>query len=208
MRSVGIMGGTFDPVHNGHLILAENARDAFGLDEVRFMPTAVSYLKSNRSERISEASDRLAMVKLAIEGNPSFTASDLEIRRGGNTYTYETMQALKAAEPDTAFWFLCGGDSIAAMHTWVHPERIFASCGILGAVREDEVSEGTFEEAAERLRKAYGARIRFVPMPSIGISSTDIRERIRGGRSVRYLVPDAVADYIEAQGLYRQNVES
>jgi nicotinate-nucleotide adenylyltransferase len=202
--SVGICGGTFDPIHYGHLILAEDARDAFGLSRVIFMPSGHSYFKDNREEKVSSPQDRLMMTRLAVGNNPGFDVSDMEIRREGYTYTCETMEQLSAENPGTDFWFICGADSISMMKTWYCPERLFAACGVIAAFRSDETDDHAFRSAADELRKLYGARIRILPARRIEISSTEIRTKIREGKSIRYLVPDAVADYIEKNGLYRE----
>ncbi|WP_130837852.1 nicotinate-nucleotide adenylyltransferase [Lachnoclostridium sp. Marseille-P6806] len=202
MKKIGIMGGTFDPVHIGHLILAECVRDTAGLDEVRFLPSGISYLKKGREDGVSPAGDRLEMCRLAIEGNPYFSVSDLEIRRGGNSYTCETMEALRAAEPDNEFCFLCGADSVLQMASWYRPDRLFSACRILAVERGDKVSPEALQEAAAELKEQYGARISVLPMRDIPISSTELREALRSGRSVRYRIPEAVERYIRARGLY------
>lgn len=202
-RRVGIMGGTFDPIHYGHLLLAEDAREAFHLDEIRFIPSGHSYFKDSRQDGVSAREDRLRMTELAVRDNPYFTVSDMEIRRSGCTYTCETMEQLRGEEPDTVFFFLCGADSLVQMSSWYQPARLFAACSILAAVRGDETASGSLLSAAQQLREKYSARIAFLPAREIQISSTEIRERIRDGRSVRYLVPDSVAAYIAEHGLYR-----
>lgn len=201
-RKVGIMGGTFDPVHLGHLILAETALDAEGLDEVRFIPSGHSYFKDSRQDKVSSGEDRLAMTRLAVADNPAFTVSDIEIERSGNTYTFETLEALRMLEPDTEFYFIAGADSILAMRTWKDPARIFSACTVLAAVRETADS-AALQEEIRALERDFDARIRLLPMKNIQISSTDIRESIRNGHSVKYQLPDAVIAYIEKRGLYR-----
>lgn len=203
VRRVGIMGGTFDPIHIGHLILAENALDTFHLDEVRFMPSGHSYFKDSRPEPVSAPEDRLAMTRLAVQSNPNFSVSDMEIRRAGFTYTCETMEQLAKQEPGTDFYFLCGADSLAHMHTWYHPERIFRVCTILAAMRGEDVSSKVFTAAARQIERDYGARIAFLPARDIQVSSTEIRNRIRNGQSVRYLIPPEVVQYIRIRGLYQ-----
>ncbi|MCI2048480.1 MAG: nicotinate-nucleotide adenylyltransferase [Lachnospiraceae bacterium] len=196
------MGGTFDPVHLGHLILAETALDAEGLDEVRFIPSGHSYFKDSRQDKVSSGEDRLAMTRLAVADNPAFTVSDIEIERSGNTYTFETLEALRMLEPDTEFYFIAGADSILAMRTWKDPARIFSACTVLAAVRETADS-AALQEEIRALERDFDARIRLLPMKNIQISSTDIRESIRNGHSVKYQLPDAVIAYIEKRGLYR-----
>lgn len=201
-KRVGIMGGTFDPIHIGHLILAESAREAADLDEVRFIPSGHSYFKDQRSDRVSSPEDRLEMTRLAIAGNPCFSVSSMEIDRGGDTYTYETMEQLKAEEPETDFYFIAGADSIAQMRTWYRPERLFAVCTILAAVRSDETGDAALLHEIDGLKKDFSAKVNLLPMHNIQISSSEIRSCVRENRSIRYRVPDAVADYIREHALY------
>jgi nicotinate-nucleotide adenylyltransferase len=196
------MGGTFDPIHIGHLILAESAREAADLDEVRFIPSGHSYFKDQRSDRVSSPEDRLEMTRLAIAGNPCFSVSSMEIDRGGDTYTYETMEQLKAEEPETDFYFIAGADSIAQMRTWYRPERLFAVCTILAAVRSDETGDAALLHEIDGLKKDFSAKVNLLPMHNIQISSSEIRSCVRENRSIRYRVPDAVADYIREHALY------
>ena len=203
MRKIGIMGGTFDPVHLGHLIIAEAALDAAGLDEVRFVPCGRPYFKDERCDKVSDAEDRLEMCRLAVNDNPRFTVSDIEVKRRGKTYTYETMEELKAGEPDSEFSFICGADSVVSMSRWYLPERIFRACSILAAVRDDETDRKCFDTEIKKLHHEFGADISLLPVPNIRISSTDIRERIKSGKSVRYLTMTNVMEYIERKGLYR-----
>lgn len=201
MRKIGIMGGTFDPIHVGHLMLAEWAADAVKLDQVWFIPTGQSYMKSDR--KILPGQERLYMTELAVAGNSRLKCLDLEIRRTGYTYSYETMEQLKAQYPDDKFYFIEGADCLFTMENWKCPERLLASCTILAAARGSASIEQLDQKRTELLEK-YGGEILLIPFMQLDISSTDIRERLREGRSVRYMVPDKVLTYIEEKGFYRE----
>ncbi len=204
MKRVGIMGGTFNPIHIGHLLLAENAYSAFGLDQVLFIPSGCSYMKDQSA--ILDADTRLRMTALAIQDNPHFQVSDMEVRRPGYTYTCETLEQLTRENPSTEFFFLAGADSLFAMETWKNPEVIFQKATVLAAVRDD-CGNGRLSEQAQHLCEKYHGRVCLIPSGNVEISSSDIRSRIREGRSIRYLVPERVREYIEENGLYRAVAE-
>jgi nicotinate-nucleotide adenylyltransferase len=189
-----VLGGTFDPIHLGHLRAAENAREALELDEVLFVPAGNP---PHREAPLSSALDRFAMVALATAPHPSFAPSDVEVARAGPSYTADTLDALRAGRPGDALYLIVGGDTFPEMATWRDPERLFGSCTVVVAERP-----GADASAALPAPRA-GARVERVASPGLDISSTDVRRRVREGRSVRYLVPDAVADYIAKRGLYR-----
>lgn len=199
-RKIGIMGGTFNPIHTGHLLLAQAALEEAELDRVCFMPSGVSYLKCE--DTVLDAEHRLRLTELAVFNNPNFTVSDMEIKRSGNTYTSDTLKQLKAEQPENSFYFILGADCLYSMETWYRPEEIFSSCTILAAVR-DNLDLSDLEEKAASLRKRFDAEIFLLHLPRIDISSTDIRERIKAGKSIRYMVPDAVRDYILQNDLYK-----
>ena len=196
------MGGTFNPIHVGHLLLAENARDSFGLDEILFIPSGRSYMK--QEAEILDRRERYEMTSLAIEGNPAFSISDIEVRRKGNTYTCDTLSRLKASEPETEFYFIVGADSLFSMETWREPERIFRDCVVLAAVRDDKDSD-KLQGQISYLEEKFNARIYQITFKEIDISSTDIRMRLANGQSIRYMVPDKVISYIEEHHLYRED---
>lgn len=202
-KRVGILGGTFDPIHTAHLIIAEAAYDAFDLDEVLLMPSGHSYFKDSRSQKVLSPEVRYQMVCEAAADNPHFTASDFEIRREGNTYTYETLRELRRMNPDNHYFFIVGADSVRDILKWRNPESIFADCTLLAALREDGIPTEEFLREVEHLRKDYGADIHTLEIPAIGISSTDIRNRIKSGRTIHYLVPERVERYIIEKGIYR-----
>ena len=200
-KKTGIMGGTFNPIHIGHLLLAENAKDNFDLDEILFIPSGCSYMKKNQ---VLDKWIRLEMTRLAIEDNPDFVLSSIEVEREGNSYTCETLIALKELEPETEFYFIVGADSLFTMETWKNPEEIFRSCVVLAAVRDGKGNEDLYTQIAY-LKKKYGACIKSISLKEISISSTDIRDRIRQNKSIRYMVPDKVISYIEAHHLYMED---
>lgn len=197
----GIMGGTFNPIHLGHLLLAENARTSFGLDEVLFLPSGCSYMKEQ--SEVADARHRLCMTELSCTDNPGFRVSSMEVDRGGYTYTCDTLCQLTEQNPDREYYFLVGADNLYAMTSWKDPEIIFQKAGILAAVR-DGCNMDMLRRQAERLKDQYGARIDLIPTGTMEISSSDIRRRLREGRSIRYMVHDNVRKYIEEHGLYQK----
>ncbi len=190
---IGLFGGTFDPVHLGHLRAAESAREALSLELVAFLPSAVPPHRATSSS----AEDRLTMTRLATAANPGFASWDAELRRQGPSYTVDTVAALAAERPDDSFVLLVGADTWPEMPSWREPERLFA-------LVEVAVSERPGVAKVDLVAPFKSARgVCRVEGPSLAISATAVRERVRQGRSVRYLVPDAVADYIGERGLYR-----
>ncbi len=208
MRRVGIMGGTFNPIHNGHLAIAQNAREQFSLDQVLFMPSGVPYMKDQRE--VLPIETRCAMTALAIEDLPGFELSKIEMSdaaQGKNTYTCDTLQKLKIADPDAAYYFILGADSLYAIEKWEKPTLVFQNCTILAAVRREasETSQATMEllsAQAQYLREKYHASVEILEFAGIDISSTKIREKLRKGESLRGLLPEAVERYIIAERLY------
>lgn len=201
MRKIGIMGGTFDPIHTGHLMLAEWALDAAGLDQVWFIPTGQSYMKADR--KVLPGGERLHMAKLATEENDRLKCLDMEIARDGYTYSYETVEQLKKLYPEDVFYFIEGADCLFSMENWKCPERLFANCIILAAMRGDSSFQELESKRAELLDK-FGGEIQLMPFPRISISSTEIRNRLAEGKSIRYMVPDRVLQYIQEKGLYHE----
>lgn len=199
MKKTGIMGGTFNPIHMGHLIIAEKAREQFALDEVLFLPSGMPYMKD--SKEVLPGKIRMEMTGLAIQGNPFFKVSGMEVEREGSTYTYETLEALREQEHDTEYYFILGADSLWTIENWRNPERIFAACHILAAVRDEKSSED-MEKQAAYLKKKFGASIFLLQAGKIEISSSKIRGLRQEGKSIRYLVPEAVYNYIMENGLY------
>lgn len=202
-KKIGIMGGTFNPIHNGHLVLAQTAYEQFGLNQILFMPTGNPYYK--KINRTATAEDRAAMVKLAIADNDAFAFSDLELMRDGTTYTVETLRILKKQHPDTEYYFIMGADSLYHFDTWKEPQEILDLSVLLVAARDD-VSTHAIEGQIEYLENKYeNARIHCLLTPNLEISSNNLRKRCRDGRSIRYLLPESVKAYIKEHGLYLQN---
>lgn len=204
-KKVGIMGGTFDPIHYGHLILAQNALDTFSLDEILFVPSGTPWLKE--STKVLSKNKRVSMTGMAIEDNPDFALSTIEIDREGNSYSYETVEELKRMQPKTDFYFIMGADSLLEIERWKHPDRLMAECTLLVAVRDDCDREG-LEKQIIYLTDKYQADIRILPANRIDISSTKIRRMIQEGKSVRYMLPDQVIRFIQKNHLYRQETSS
>lgn len=199
MKRIGILGGTFNPIHNGHLILAETVKSEFQLDKVLFIPSGCSYMKN--PEEILEANIRVQMVALAIKGNPGFELSEIEVSRLGNSYTCDTLLILHHQYPDSQLFNIVGADALFSMERWKNPEQIFALSVIAAAVRGDSSTE-QLEEKARELALHYHADVRLLPSLQIEISSTDIRRKIRQGISVRYLVPEPVRLFLEQNPYY------
>lgn len=198
-KRVGIMGGTFNPIHIGHLIIAELAYEAYNLDEVLFVPSGISYMKD--MAEVLDAKKRVHMTGLAIEDNPHFALSTIEIDRDGNSYSYETLETLRKQNPNTEYYFLVGSDTLFALETWKHPEILLPSCTILVAVRNG-VPMDEMKEHAKYLEEKFGGRIELLTTPNIEISSTEIRNKLAQNKDVKYFVPDTVLDFIHKYNLY------
>jgi nicotinate-nucleotide adenylyltransferase len=188
------MGGTFDPIHVGHLRAAENAREGLGLDEVRFLPAQVP---PHRAAPATSARDRFAMVALATALHPRFVADDLELRREGPSYTVDTIARLRDERPGDDLVLIVGSDTYPELSSWREHDRLFGMCTVAVVSRPDD---GRPERAPAA---AYAEGVRAVPGPGLAVSATDIRRRVKEGLSIRYLVPETVADYIAKRGLYR-----
>lgn len=200
MRKVGIMGGTFNPIHNGHLRLAEEAYKQFSLDEVLFMPCGKPYMKSEQDVVSGEI--RAEMTQKAIQDNPHFKLSMMELEQSGNTYTYQTMERLKKSNPDAEYYYIVGADSLFYMTEWKCPDRIFSNCFVLAAIRGDKTTED-IEEQIRLLKRTYGANIFLLLTERMDISSSEIRHKVAEGETIENDVPAAVRTYIEKRGLYR-----
>ncbi len=199
-RKIGIMGGTFNPIHYGHLLLAETAYYQFDLDEILIMPTKNTYYKNMSS--LENEQHRVNMVSLAIEDNEHFVLSKEEINREGTTYTVETLENLTAQNPNCQYFFIMGADSLYHIESWREPEKILAMATIVVAGRESYGTGSSLFSQIEYLENKFDAKIKPLHSPVMEISSNDIRRRVREGESIRYLLPQKVADYIREQGLY------
>lgn len=216
-QRLGILGGTFNPIHFGHLAAAEEVRDRLKLERVIFIP---SFLPPHKSEEgMPSALQRQEMVMLAVRGNPHFTVSDMEIRRGGLSYTIDTIEALRQAHPGSELFFITGLDSFLEIGTWKEWERLLPLCSFVVLSREGSlfrsIAKLGFLNADERLLEALdrreraeltivsgNIRVHLERVPLYDISSTDIRTRVREGRSVKYHLPEAVEHYIIENTLY------
>ncbi len=189
---LGIFGGTFNPPHMAHLLAAEGVRDHLKLDKILFVPASIPPHKTR--EGVIPARHRLEMVRLAIEGNPAFELSDIELRRKGTSYTIDTILELKQEHPDAKVHFILGIDLLIDFDKWKEPDRILAECDLVAMNRPG------FDLAV--VDKELLARIQLVNVPSVDISSTNIRRRVKSGRSIRYLVPASVEGYIVRNSIY------
>ncbi len=201
-RKIGIMGGTFNPIHNGHLILGQTAYEQFGLDEILFMPNKKPYYKK-MSKNVTDE-QRCDMVKLAIENNDAFTFSDIEVLRDGVTYTVDTLRILTEQNPDCEYYFIMGADSLFHFDSWKEAGEIVKMAVLLVATR-DSMATFDIESQIEYLQSEFeDARIECLFSPSLEISSNQLRKRCKEGKSIRYLVPDSVAFYIQEHNLYME----
>lgn len=201
-RRMGILGGTFDPPHLGHLLIAETARVALGLELVLFIPAGEPWLKSG--QRITPAIHRLRMVQLAVADNPDFCVCDCEVRRSGASYTVDTLRELQEGYPDSAEWyFIVGSDVLDQFHLWKEPEGILDLCRLAVIERPGGPDDGV-AALAERFPDvvASGAVVS-VAGPRVDFSASELRRILAEGQSVRYQVPDPVAEYIKQHDLYR-----
>ena len=201
MKKIGILGGTFNPVHTAHLIIAEAAQEDAGLDDILFVPSGCSYLKD--ASDIVSAKHRINMTGLAIEDNPHFALSTIEIDRGGNSYTCDTIMELKKRYPDQEYYLIVGADNLFTMEEWKDAEVIFQNAKILAAVRGNK-KRADMEKKIAQLKEKYGADIILLDGRQVDISSSAIREKIAAGRSVRYMLPDKVREYILKNHLYEK----
>ncbi len=197
MRKIGILGGTFDPIHLGHLKLASIALNELSLDEVIFIPSGISYMKSN----VTDSSHRYAMTELAVKDYPSFSVSDIEIKRLKNSYSYETLEELNRIYPDADIIFIVGADSFINLDKWKFPGRILRAASLAVLVRDD-VSEDVLSFKAEDYKRIFNAKVFFLHAPQIDISSTNIKKMIKNGESVQDLLAPSVYSYIKEHKLY------
>jgi nicotinate-nucleotide adenylyltransferase len=199
VAELGILGGTFNPPHVGHLVMAQEALDQLGLDRVVLMPVATPPHKEALADPGADV--RLELCELATAGAPRVAVSDLEIERGGASYTVDTLRALHEREPEHALTFIVGGDMAYSLPSWREPEAVLRMARLAVAERDGLRRE----DIAQRLAPLHsGDRVAFFDMPRLDLSSSAIRERVAAGRSIRYLVPDPVIEAITSRRLYRQ----
>ncbi|MEE1314059.1 MAG: nicotinate-nucleotide adenylyltransferase [Lachnospiraceae bacterium] len=199
-KKIGIMGGTFNPIHYGHLMLAENAYEQFELDQVLIMPAKNPYYKKI-SSNITEQ-NRVEMIRLAIQDNPHFCFSDIELKREGNTYTVDTLTELAKEHPDVDYYFILGADSLYHIESWKDTEKIFSLAKIVAASRADTYS--AIDSQIEYLNDKYGAEVLRLNSPNLEISSSYLRRQLKAGKSCRYLLPDSVLSYMKEHKLYEE----
>ena len=195
VRRVGVMGGTFDPIHHGHLVAASEVRAQFDLDEVIFVPTGEPWQKTGR--KVAPAEDRYLMTVIATAANPHFSVSRVDIDRDGPTYTIDTLRDIHAADPDAELFFITGADAMSQILSWRDHEELFTLAHFIGVTRPGHPMR------AEDLDGLPDDRVTQLEVPALAISSTDCRARVAAGEPVWYLVPDGVVQYIAKHGLYR-----
>ena len=193
------MGGTFNPIHMGHLLMARFAKEYAELDAVLFIPAGKPYMKN--TDDLLDGSHRLYMVQQSISAEKDFYVSSIEIDRTGYTYTYETIEDLYQKYTDSKLYFILGADSLHSFEHWLYPERILARCSLIAASRNGALTEELVAKKSEITDK-FGGEILLMEFPTIDISSTLIRDRVREGKSIRYFTTDFVCNYIEENGFY------
>lgn len=195
MQRIGVMGGTFDPIHHGHLVAASEVAASFDLDEVVFVPTGAPWQKVDRA--VSPAEDRYLMTVIATASDPRFSVSRVDIDRDGPTYTLDTLRDLQAAYPEAGqLYFITGADALAQLLTWRDVAALFALAHFVGVTRPGHVLADPGLPSGE---------VNLVEVPALAISSTEVRDRVASGRPIDYLVPEGVARYIAKRRLYRQD---
>lgn len=192
------MGGTFDPIHHGHLVAASEVQSWFDLDQVVFVPTGDPWQKSDRV--VTPAEDRYLMTVIATASNPRFTVSRVDIDRAGPTYTIDTLRDLREQLPDAELFFITGADALAEIFTWRNAEELFELAQFVGCTRPG------YEMDDETLGTIPSDRVTMIEIPALAISSTDCRDRTRRGEPVWYLVPDGVVQYIAKHHLYPKDL--
>jgi nicotinate-nucleotide adenylyltransferase len=201
-RRLGVMGGTFDPVHNGHLVAASEVADLFGLDEVVFVPTGRPWQKVGRT--VTAAEDRYLMTVIATASNPRFSVSRVDIDRAGPTYTNDTLEDLRALNPDSDLYFITGADALASILSWQNWEELFGLAKFIGVSRPGYELNGQHIVAA--IDQLPADALSLVEVPALAISSSECRARAANSRPIWYLVPDGVVQYVTKRGLYRNPI--
>jgi nicotinate-nucleotide adenylyltransferase len=200
-RRLGVMGGTFDPIHNGHLVAASEVADLFGLDEVVFVPTGRPWQKAR--SHVTAAEDRYLMTVIATASNPRFSVSRVDIDRAGPTYTNDTLEDLRAQNPDSDLYFITGADALASILSWQNWEELFGLAKFIGVSRPGYELDG--QHIAAAIDQLPADALTLVEVPALAISSSECRSRAANARPIWYLVPDGVVQYVNKRGLYRVN---
>lgn len=199
-KRIGLMGGTFDPIHHGHLVAAEVARFEFGLEKVIFIPAGIPPHKTRKD--ISLFAHRLEMTSRAVASNPFFTVSDLEIKREGSSYTIDTVQEMCRLFPGNEFYFITGADAVLEILTWRNVIGLLELCCFIAATRPGFKLE-SLNNSLNHLNHQQLSKIKMLEVPALAISSTDIRKRVQDGRPIKYLLPEKVEEYIYLKRLYK-----
>ncbi|AHM56462.1 nicotinate-nucleotide adenylyltransferase NadD [Peptoclostridium acidaminophilum DSM 3953] len=197
---IGIMGGTFDPIHNGHLAMAEAVREAFSLDRVLFIPSGKPPHK--RRSEIADKQHRYNMTVLATNSNNAFEVSPVEVEREQLSYTVDTLKILKEEYKDSEIFLVMGADALCDIESWSRVDELLKLCRVVGATRPG-IDIDEFKREIEKIQRQFNVQILHVHVPSLDISSTDIRERAKRGSSIKYLIPEEVEKYIYKYKLYR-----
>lgn len=200
-KKIGIMGGTFNPVHNGHLLLAERAYEQYQLDEVIFLPSRKPAYKEGIL--LASEEERKEMLQIAIATKDYFSLSTLEFERTGNTYTIDTMEILQEENPTTEYYFIIGADSLFQLEQW-HRAADLMQCTHFLVASRNHASMEQLRHHIRKLEKKYRANIDLILMPTIEISSSEIRLRMRENKSISYLLPDGVEKYIASHKIYKR----
>lgn len=200
---IGIMGGTFNPIHLGHLMMTEYIREEMNYDKILFIPTGNP---PHKQIDVLDAEVRMEMVKIAVADNPYFEVSDVEVRKEGISYSVDTVAELKKQYPEDELFFIIGSDILPDLKDWRRFDELARSIRFILAVRPgfESLSREEIRGEIRDLHMRYGAEITVVETPRYEISSTDLRNRLASGKSVKYLIPDEVIEYIESRGCYKR----
>ncbi len=199
LNSIGIMGGTFNPIHNEHIKLAVDSKDQFELGKVIFVPSGESYFK--KRDKVLESDKRLEMARLALDGIDDFEVSDIEVKRPGPSYTCETLKELLEADPNSTYYLIVGADTFMMLGKWKDPEYLFDSC-IICVAKRDDIDEDEIALMTRFYEGKYDATIRVIKADAVETSSTDIREKVKEGEDISSYVPAPVEAYIKRNKLY------
>lgn len=197
---IAIIGGAFDPVHFGHLAAAQTVYENFDVEKVVLMPLGDA---PHKDVSKTPARQRYEMVREAVRDNPAFAVSDMEVKRSGKTYTVDTVREIKAINPQIDIYFVMGADELEAIDSWKSPDILFSLCRVIAVSRPGYNTQKLVEKIGE-VKEKYGGEASFLEVPSLDISSSDLRNRIKTGRSVKYLIPREAEEYIEKHDLYKE----
>lgn len=200
-KKIGIMGGTFDPIHTGHLVVANEVLNFYGLEEIIFIPAGDP---PHKKGTMAGSFDRYIMTEMAVLSNHKFKVSDIEIKKEGKSYTLNTLTELTEKYPDAEFYFITGTDAVIELPTWREPQEVLKLCRFV-AVSRPGISMDEAAVKISEINKMYNSSIELFQAPMLKISSTDIRQRFKTGKSAKYLLPESVEQYIIKNNLYGSN---